>query len=414
MKNLRQSSFMLLLSLTMLILLTTPAGVFAITNSYEWAYTDFSFTPPGARASGMGGAFVALADDATSAISNPAGLAQLPRTQIAIEGTFRRYDTQIREFVGNDGRPTTSDQWSVPDNTNLSFGSFSTKLFNDFIHVSLFYNRLANTHLKFASNLNTSYKYEGFNKLSIDEYGLSVAKGFFGETLFIGAGASVDSLGLKSGFDIDQSARMHDRSSGYGIKLAYRVGVLYVPLEMLRFGVNYARMPGFNYETSYALPQSNGGGVSLHNNTFNIPDTLSLGVAVKPVQRWTIITEGKYIKYSDIMKDFSVPYALDNGSTEPASNFEIKDQWEFHLGTEYVFPLKDTPIAIRLGTYYDPHHGLYAKEGSSFHAIADGGEDIWHYTGGIGTVLFNQWQIDAAVDLSRAKDRYILSMVYQF
>ncbi len=414
MKDSRRLSFMLLLSLTMLILLMTPIELPAITNSYEWAYTDFNFTPPGARAGGMGGAFVALADDATCAVSNPAGLAQLPRTQIAVEGTFRHYDTHSRTLMANNGEATVADQWKIQDNTSLSFGSFSTQLFNNFIHVSLFYNRLTNTHLKFLSNVDAGYKYEGFSKLSIDEYGLSVAKGFFGDTLFIGAGISVDSLGLKSGFDLDPGAGMHDRSSGYGTKLAYRVGVLYVPLEILRFGVNYARMPGFNYETSYAITRTYGGGVSLDNNTFDIPDTLSLGVAVKPAQRWTIITEGKYVRYSDIMKDFSVAYALDDGNTEPASNFEIKDQWEFHLGTEYVFTFKDTPLAIRLGTYYDPHHGLYAKEGSRFHSIATGGEDVWHYTGGIGTVLFNHWQIDAAIDLARERDRYILSMVYQF
>ncbi|KJU83006.1 Membrane protein involved in aromatic hydrocarbon degradation [Candidatus Magnetobacterium bavaricum] len=414
MEGLKKSAFNLLLSMTLLMFLTAPTELFAITNSYEWAYTDFSFTPPGARAGGMGGAFVALADDATCAVSNPAGLAQLPRTQIAIEGTFRDHDTHGRAFIADNAMTQTTDQWNIRDNMSLSFGSFSTALFNNFIHVSLFYNRLTNSHLKFASNVDTGYKYEGFNKLSVDEYGLSMAKGFFGDKLFIGAGASVDSFGLKSGFDLNPTNRMYDRSSGYGVKLAYRVGVLYVPFEALRFGINYARMPGFNYDTTYAVPGNYGGGVSLATNTFNIPDTLSLGVAVKPTQRWTIITEGKYVKYSDIMKDFRVPYALDNGNTEPASNFEIKDRWEFHLGTEYVFDLKDTPVAIRLGTYYDPRHGLYAKEGSLFHGIATGGEDIWHYTGGVGTVLFNHWQIDAAIDLARDKDRYILSMVYQF
>jgi hypothetical protein len=37
---------------------------------------QFSFSNPGARSMGLGGAFVALADDATAAFANPAGLVQ--------------------------------------------------------------------------------------------------------------------------------------------------------------------------------------------------------------------------------------------------------------------------------------------------------------------------------------------------
>lgn len=35
---------------------------------------QFSFSNPGARSLGFGGAFVALADDATASFANPAGL----------------------------------------------------------------------------------------------------------------------------------------------------------------------------------------------------------------------------------------------------------------------------------------------------------------------------------------------------
>ena len=40
---------------------------------------QFSFSNPGARSLGLGGAFVALADDATAAWANPAGLVQITR-----------------------------------------------------------------------------------------------------------------------------------------------------------------------------------------------------------------------------------------------------------------------------------------------------------------------------------------------
>ena len=41
---------------------------------------------PGARSLGLGGAFVAVADDATAAWANPSGLMQLARPEISVEG----------------------------------------------------------------------------------------------------------------------------------------------------------------------------------------------------------------------------------------------------------------------------------------------------------------------------------------
>ena len=45
----------------------------------------FDFSLPGARSRAIGGAFVAVADDATSVYSNPAGLTQLFRPEVSVE-----------------------------------------------------------------------------------------------------------------------------------------------------------------------------------------------------------------------------------------------------------------------------------------------------------------------------------------
>ena len=51
---------------------------------------QFDFLNPSARSLALGGAFVGLADDATAALVNPAGLIGLTRKEISIEGRFRR------------------------------------------------------------------------------------------------------------------------------------------------------------------------------------------------------------------------------------------------------------------------------------------------------------------------------------
>lgn len=47
----------------------------------------FRFGPPGARSLSMGGAFIALADDATASEANPAGLTRLFRPEVSVHGT---------------------------------------------------------------------------------------------------------------------------------------------------------------------------------------------------------------------------------------------------------------------------------------------------------------------------------------
>ncbi|MBF0342846.1 MAG: outer membrane protein transport protein [Nitrospirae bacterium] len=432
----KQQLIKLLLMVAVLIAMAIPADLFAITNSFEWGFTDFNFSPPGARASGMGGAFVALADDATCAVSNPAGLAQLPRTQIAVEGSYRHYDDTHETknwYPGTASESTSSTETAVKNNTRLSFASFSTPLFNNSVNVSLFYDKLAYSNSDISYN--TGRRQTGYNKVSIDEYGIGVAKGFFEDKLFLGAGLSEANLDLKSSFVFKEytgSTGMvftdSQDSFGSSTKMAYRIGLLFVPWDFLRVGLNYSRMPSFNYQLESASCMTKGG--NCYNNEtilikrtmdYKIPDTFSAGAAVKPTKDWTIITEAKYVKYSDLLDGFAIAQCIVNSSGKCVNpedlnggNYKIPDVWEFHLGTEYILRVDETPIALRTGTYYEPKHSLYANDKTSYYNLYNGGKDIWHWTGGVGTVLYKHWQIDAAVDLAKDKDKVTLSMVYQF
>ncbi len=66
--------------------LPPPSGLSAI---------PFRFGPPGARSLGMGGAFIALADDATASEANPAGLTLLFRPEVSIHGRSTSTDLEV-------------------------------------------------------------------------------------------------------------------------------------------------------------------------------------------------------------------------------------------------------------------------------------------------------------------------------
>src|SRR5262245_56245328 len=70
------------------------AGVaLAQSNNQIYAGVQFDVTVPGARSMALGGAFVPLADDATAAVANPAGLTTLIRPEISIEGRGWQFTT---------------------------------------------------------------------------------------------------------------------------------------------------------------------------------------------------------------------------------------------------------------------------------------------------------------------------------
>lgn len=70
-----------------------------------------SFNPlgAGARGLGMGGAFIAVADDGTAASFNPAGLAQLRRSEIALVGFGDELFSTVR-VAGPGGQRTITDE----------------------------------------------------------------------------------------------------------------------------------------------------------------------------------------------------------------------------------------------------------------------------------------------------------------
>ncbi len=107
----------------------------------------------GARAIGMGGAFIGIADDATAASWNPAGLIQLERPELSIVGA---YLSRTEEYSSSMNPEITNT--ATIDDTNLNYLSASLP-FNFLNHnmvVSLNYQRLYEFKRDFDYNLQFS------------------------------------------------------------------------------------------------------------------------------------------------------------------------------------------------------------------------------------------------------------------
>ncbi len=124
--------------LLILSLITAYAGDLSYGMEIE---IPSSFNPvgSGARAMGMGGAFIAVADDATAASWNPAGLSQLRKPECsAVTSLFHR-----NEYITFRTSPEGNGNQSISDaNINYLSLSYPFKICNHQMIVSLSYQHL--------------------------------------------------------------------------------------------------------------------------------------------------------------------------------------------------------------------------------------------------------------------------------
>jgi len=99
-------AFRCVLVLTVASLGLTAAAE-AQTNDEVFPQVQWNFSTPGARANGMGRTFIGTADDASAAVTNPAGLMSLTRPQVYAE--YKNTDISVDRLATVDAGVTTVD-----------------------------------------------------------------------------------------------------------------------------------------------------------------------------------------------------------------------------------------------------------------------------------------------------------------
>lgn len=108
----------------------------------------------GARAQGMGGAFIAVTDDATAASWNPGGLVQLERPEVSIVGS---YTGRQRDFSSSLHHETNSSNTVSRYDLNYLSVAYPFRAFDKNMVVSLNYQRLYD----FYNELDFNYNFHG-------------------------------------------------------------------------------------------------------------------------------------------------------------------------------------------------------------------------------------------------------------
>ncbi len=404
---------------------------------------QFSFSNPGARSMGFGGAFVALADDATAAFANPAGLVQIIEPEISLEGRTWSYSTPFTVGGRLDGEPSG---WGLDQTAGLRFGRSERDVaglsFLSFVyprnrwtfafyrHVLSSFEFVGETQGLFAIPFppDSGFRRE-FDRRIATEYDI-VGYGLTGawratDTLSVGVGLVYFDVGLtgtEERFSFDSLDRFFERNSylpernfenlffdlddtDWGLT----AGFLWSPTPHWRLGGAYREGPEADDlrieiqsgQADSILPV----GTTLGRLTspLSFPDTYGLGVAYRASgDRLTLSFEWDRVEYSRILESVT----FDNETV-------IDDADELHVGAEFVFLARQPVIALRGGVWLDPDHRirLEADEPVLDRALFRRGDDEMHWTVGVGFV-FRRFQLDIGVEVSDLVDTVSLSTIY--
>ncbi len=358
--------------------------------SSEYVKIDFpsSFNPlgSGARALGMGGAFIGIADDATAASWNPGGLIQIERPEVSFAGSWfhKIEDNKFSLHPESDG----SDSISMYDINYFSI-LYPFTLFNRHMVISLNYQNL----YEFSRNWSYPIEYEmngtNSNKYNMDYYkkGSLSALGLAYCTKFITPQLS---LGVTLNFwDNDFNNKWEEKLYGAGIEtlLIPEIGSVQYYIENIR--TNRYSFSGFNYnigllwtikklenklkigfvfkspfmaDLEHELTQKDvvNGNIATQSNgrwdeelkmpmsfgigfSYRFSDMFRLGVDIYRTE-WQdfILTNSKGVEISPITNN-----SLGESDINATHQVRIGIEYLYTSGSKYIIPL-------RSGVFYDP------------------------------------------------------------
>lgn len=324
---------------------------------------DHVFSAPGARSTGLGGAFAAIADDATAAYANPAGLVQLLRPELSAE---------LRISGGN----ITEDEDDYnADVTGLGFLSGVLPLGR--------WTLAAYGHQVVKNELLSEPLTEVLTPaFEVDRWAVAAAVRL-SDTFSVGAGLSYFD-GELTGAGIAEEG-----SDDLGVN----AGLLWSPAWWLNLGAFYREGAELEFRTA---------GAAANDLRLALPDVAGAGFALRPGRgHWTIGFEWDRVLESSLV-------LLADGS---ARTLDAGAGDELHLGFEYA-ALEWSPVtAFRAGLWRQAERPQTGP-GPTPRGATVSGDDL-HYAAGFG-FAWRHAQLDVGFDYADVEVTLSASVIVSF
>ena len=385
-----------------------PCFVLAVVFSYGLAWgqivqtIEISSSPnpvgSGARALGMGGAFIGVADDATAASWNPAGLIQLETPEVSIVGAYNRRteDTTYEAFPEASGPQTVSTY-----ELNYLSGAYPFTALNRNMIVSLNvqhlydFNKEASYSYSFVDTVgpplslqdNVQWDQEGAFRPISPAYAVQIVPSLsFGLTLNFWDNGLYDNYweskyrshgsGTFVGFPFNVQTRIDERYEMDGLRIDsfdpsnweninFNLGLMWNITNKLTLGAVFkspfeARLShDFDFESTVVFPTnpgSNSQNVIRRRETVRVdfPMSYGIGLAARLSDALTLDLDVLRTDWSDYVLIDAQGNKINPITGKLQRDSDIADTTQVRLGGEYLIIGKTVVIPLRAGIFYDP------------------------------------------------------------
>ncbi len=330
-------------------ILVSVALMFAISTS---AFANgLSLNSIGARALGMGGAFVGLANDATALYWNPAGLAGQQSSILVFASDIMPSATYKMDLMGIDAKTNSNHYISPNAFFNYNMGKLAIGV-GVYVPAGLGaeWNPMDFGYpdgLKFSSKIGVINFSPGVAYQVTDKFSVGVALNVYYAMFDMYQPAAVDGVGV---FQFEESST----GLGYGAT----IGLKYQFNDMFALGATFrtkttvtmngtAKNPAF---AAYNAPESE------FDRDVAWPTWISGGLSFKPNDKLTIALDGQYSMWSEneaLVAVYTDPVWNSAMTAGGDDTFELKweDALQVRVGLEYMVT---KGVILRGGYYYDP------------------------------------------------------------
>ena len=355
----------------------------------------------GARALGMGGAFIGVADDATAASWNPSGLIQLEKPEVTIVGEY----VIRREEFSSSRRPEINNTGEI-DTTNLNYlaASLPFHFYRNMV-VSVNYQRLYDFKREFDYRLN--FAEAGLDLVQNKQFRQDGSVGALGlagaieitPTFSLGATFNIwtdqllwcnkwdetfieKSTGTIGGVPAVIDTYIKDEYSQFR-GLNANIGLLWNVIPSLTVGAVFKTPFTASVQHKFQFQQKQTLGPPINAVTTNqqlitedvdldMPLSYGIGLAWRFSDALTIDADVYRTHWNDYILKDSLGNKFSPITGLPRDLSDVDDTTQIRIGAEYlfIFPDRQLVVPLRGGFFYDPEPGQGG--GKDFYGIALG------------------------------------------
>ncbi len=349
----KKSNFQIILMILIIfILLFVSSG----NGSAEYLLPTTSPNPvgSGARALGMGGAFIGVADDATAASWNPGGMTQLKKPEISVVG---RYAARTEEFENDGYRSSICNE-----GTDLNYLSvvYPFSILQRNMVLAANYQQLFDLDLKLKYKENIfDYNYERTGNLSpigvsysvqiVPKFSAGVTFNFWRD-IFNANTIKETTVAI---YNSQPFGTVTTKSKLKGFNSNW--GIFFRPFESASIGLVYKTQ--FKADIDMAISTIDEETEPSNKKIkLEMPESYGIGLSYKFTDMFKVSADVYRTDWSDYTLKIDNGPAQSGVTGNPLNESHVKDTMQIRTGLEYLLidKVKHAVVPLRFGLFYDP------------------------------------------------------------